>query len=141
MNNSSQHSSSSRGLADAANATGLTVLICTILLGFVFTAVIMCKARSRYREYMLGSTTTTQQPHQQQQQQQEEDPVIISLYPALPSSSSSSTIARVAEDLPPSSAGEDNETKPDDPPPEDEMDEVFEIHETRRYLMTVPLEE
>lgn len=140
MNNSSQHSSSSRGLVDAANATGLTVLVCTILLGLVFATVIMCKARSRYREYMLGSTST-QQPHQQQQEQQY-DPVIISLYPALPSSSSSSIIARVAVDLPPSSAGEDNDTKPDDPPvEEDEMDEVFEIHETPRYLMSGPLEE
>ena len=132
-------STSSDHIMDAANATGLTVLVCTMLLGIVFASVILCKARSRYSEYMLG-TTSTQQQHMDQDKSTIADrdgPVIISLYPSIHSlsaacqaSGESAAVAVATEALVENitiiAGGDDEELD----------DEVFEIHETPRYLMS-----
>ena len=92
-NNSSQAISSSNGedassaMMDAANAAGVTVLACTLALGIVFLTVALFKARSKYKEYMLGSTNA---PHQKtttdhgQEQYTGEKYAVITLYPTFP---------------------------------------------------------
>ena len=80
-NESIAASNMSSSAMDAANVAGTTVLVCTLLLMLLFFASVLHRARSRYREYMLGSTSGAAGGHQLPAPL---PPPVISPYPPFP---------------------------------------------------------
>lgn len=121
-------------MMEAANLAGATVLMCTVMLGLMFFAMLLWRARSRYREYMLGITATTTNPaatsseEEEEQQQQSCRACVISLYPALPlneCSSGKNGGARIAD------AADELEDDKEEAQEEEEEEEAVQIYETK----------
>lgn len=59
--------------ADSANVMGLAILLCTLAMAMGAACIALKKARSKYRDYIMGSSET-----------QPTASVVVSEYPAFP---------------------------------------------------------